>query len=83
MDRSAAGIPDSPTCASCGIALREPFGWCSNCRAAFCDACGRKHFCLPTCQAAGCIAGLCIRQVSDGRLSLEWREPGGGLRVKG
>ena len=83
MDRAIAGIPDNPICAGCGIALSEPFGWCSNCRAAFCAACGRKHFCKPTCQAAGCIAGLCVRQVKDGRLSLEWRKPGGGLRVEG
>jgi hypothetical protein len=30
---------------------------------------------LPTCQAAGCIAGLCVREVSNGRLSLEWKAP--------
>ncbi|HET7056052.1 MAG TPA: hypothetical protein VFI12_06290 [Thermomicrobiales bacterium] len=76
MDRSAAGIPDDPICAGCGVALNEPFGWCSNCSAAFCDACAATHFCLPTCQAAGCIAGLCVRRVSDGHLSLEWRKPG-------
>ncbi len=73
MDRSTAGIPENPICAGCGVALREPLGWCSNCHAAFCDACGSRHFCKPTCQDAGCIAGLCVRQVNNGHLSLQWR----------
>jgi hypothetical protein len=76
IDRRAAGIPDAPRCADCGVGLEEPFGWCSNCRAAFCAACGDQHFCMERCKAAGCIAGLCVRDVNDGVLSLEWKRPG-------
>jgi hypothetical protein len=75
MDRREAGIPDLPICAGCGAALAEPFAWCSNCAVAFCDACARRHYCLPTCQAAGCIAGLCVRKVSNGQLSNQWPKP--------
>lgn len=76
VDRLVAGIPDNPICGVCGIALNEPFGWCSNCGLAFCDGCGRLHFCLPSCQAAGCHAGLCVRRVKDGVLG-GWRRPDG------
>jgi hypothetical protein len=75
MERVEAGIPDNPTCAGCGAALVEPFGWCSNCAAAYCDACAAVHFCLPSCQAAGCLAGFCVRRVEAGKLSLQWRTP--------
>src|SRR5262245_35257190 len=46
IDRRAAGIPEGPNCAGCGVELDEPFGWCSNCRAAFCANCGDQHFCM-------------------------------------
>jgi hypothetical protein len=75
ISRSKAGIPEAPLCASCGLALQEPFGWCSNCAAAYCLDCGRSHFCKDTCEAAGCIAGLCVRRVADGRLTLRWSSP--------
>ena len=75
IPRFQAGIPDEPQCATCGQTLSEPFGWCSNCRLAYCEACGRSHYCQPTCQAAGCLAGFCVRAVVDGRLSTEWKRP--------
>jgi hypothetical protein len=76
INRQRAGIPDNPICVTCGVVLTEPFGWCSNCTLAFCDACGGQHFCLPTCQAAGCIVGFCVRRVEGGLLG-EWRRPPG------
>lgn len=76
IERAKAGIPDRVRCDVCGIDLAEPFGWCSNCAKAFCDACGRRHYCKPTCAAAGCIAGLCVRSVDNGRLSTTWRSLG-------
>ena len=75
IDRRAAGIPDAPRCAGCDVDLEEPFGWCSNCRAAFCAACSDRHFCTEGCKTAGCIAGLCVRNVNDGLLSHEWKRP--------
>lgn len=73
--RVDAGIPDEVSCAACGAALAEPFGWCSNCRVALCLACGQAHFCTATCQRNGCIAGLCVRLVDGGRLSSAWGLP--------
>jgi len=70
-------LMQSTACAVCGVELPEPFGWCGNCRAAYCLACARAHFCLPTCQAAGCLAGLCVRLVIDGELSTAWGVPDG------
>ena len=75
-DRTDAGIPDAPICADCGIDLVEPFGWCSNCQAAYCFACGNGHYCKPTCATAGCLVGLCVRIVDGGRLG-SWRQPSG------
>lgn len=75
--RAAAQIPADATCASCGQALSEPFGWCSSCREAYCIACGRHHFCTVTCEQHGCHAGLCVRLVSGGRLSADWGLPPG------
>jgi hypothetical protein len=69
-------LPTEPVCASCAAALTEPYGYCSNCRAAFCVSCGRAHYCTAGCAAAGCIAGLCVRQVKDGALSSTWGLPG-------
>jgi hypothetical protein len=62
-------------CAVCGVVLPKPFGWCGNCREAYCLDCARQHFCLPTCQASGCFAGLCVRLVSNGELSATWGIP--------
>jgi hypothetical protein len=56
-------------CAICGQELHEPFGWCENCRATLCPTCGAEHFCMPTCRAAGCHAGLCVRLVRDGAVA--------------
>jgi hypothetical protein len=67
-----SGFLDATNCAVCGVPLPEPFGWCENCREAYCLDCGRQHFCLPTCQATGCMAGLCVRLVRDGELSATW-----------
>ena len=75
IPRFQAGIPDESQCATCGQTLSEPFGWCSNCRLAYCEACGRSHYCQPTCQAAGCLAGFCLRTVDAGLLSTKWRHP--------
>ena len=75
IDRNEAGIPDEPCCASCGVKLGEPFGWCSNCREAFCANCGREHYCNEHCRTAGCFAGLCVRSVADGVLSPIWKRP--------
>jgi hypothetical protein len=68
-------LPESPICAECGLALTEPYGWCSNCRAAYCFPCGRQHFCTPSCPANGCMAGLCVREVKGGVLSPAWGLP--------
>jgi hypothetical protein len=65
-------LPESPRCDDCDIALSEPYGWCANCRAAYCLPCGRLHFCTPSCLANGCMAGLCVRRVEDGALSETW-----------
>jgi hypothetical protein len=73
--RPATGYLAATDCAVCGDALPEPFGWCENCRAAYCLACARGHFCRPTCQAAGCLAGLCVRLISNGELSTTWGVP--------
>ena len=70
-----ARLPANPTCAGCGVALAEPFGWCSGCRAAYCFPCGRHHFCSPSCPANGCVAGLCVRVVQGGQLSETWGLP--------
>jgi hypothetical protein len=59
-------------CAVCSVLLPEPFGWCGNCRAAYCLTCAREHLCLPSCRAAGCLPGLCVRLVKDGELSTVW-----------
>jgi hypothetical protein len=67
--------PPSPSCADCGAALRDPFGWCSSCRTAYCFPCGRRHFCTPECLANGCHAGLCVREVRGGILSAAWGLP--------
>ena len=75
IERSKAGIPDAPTCAACGVALAEPFDWCSNCQEAYCHRCGQEHYCHDGCRAAGCIAGLCVRTVENGRLSTQWKTP--------
>jgi len=76
MNRVLAGIPEVVHCATCGRVLSEPFGWCSQCRAAYCLECGRQHFCHETCQANGCHAGLCVRLVRNGELAATWGLPG-------
>ena len=78
FDTGRDRLPESPLCADCGIALAEPFGWCAGCRAAYCLACGRRHFCTPSCPANGCHAGLCVRLVQGGVLSEAWGLPDGG-----
>ena len=74
----ADGFPPPPSCADCGAALADPYGWCAGCGAAYCFPCGRRHFCTPQCPANGCHAGLCVRQVRGGVLARTWglpREP--------
>jgi hypothetical protein len=73
--RERAGIPEHPRCTTCEVALAEPFGWCSTCRAAYCLGCGRGHYCTPGCPANGCIAGLCVRLVQNGLLADDWGLP--------
>ena len=68
-------LPLLPSCADCGIALMEPYGWCAGCRKAYCFPCGRAHFCTPRCPANGCLAGLCVREVRDGVLAAAWGLP--------
>jgi hypothetical protein len=68
-------LPEDPCCETCGIALAEPYGWCTNCRAAYCLSCGRRHFCTPACPANGCLAGLCVRMVEHGVLAETWGLP--------
>jgi hypothetical protein len=75
IERRSAGIPDAAVCAACGHALQEPFGWCSNCRAAYCQVCRLDHYCHEGCREAGCFAGLCVRTVDGGRLSNRWESP--------
>jgi hypothetical protein len=62
-------------CANCGDVLGVRYGWCSNCQAAYCLSCGRQHFCMESCQANGCHAGLCVRLVEAGVLSTAWGLP--------
>jgi hypothetical protein len=71
-------LPLRPTCAGCGLALGDRYGWCGNCRAAYCFACGRAHFCTAGCPTNGCLAGLCVRAVEDRRLSERWGLPDDG-----
>ena len=73
--RRESDLPTDPVCADCGASLTEPYGYCSNCLAAFCFACGRRHYCLPRCPQAGCRAGLCVRVVAGGVLSNTWGLP--------
>jgi hypothetical protein len=68
-------LPAAPLCVACGIPLTESYGWCSNCRAAYCLPCGRRHFCTPACPANGCLAGLCVRLVEHGVLAETWGLP--------
>ena len=68
-------LPDSPICADCGASLAEPYGWCSGCRKAYCYPCGRGHYCIPSCPANGCLAGLCVRAVAGGSLAETWGLP--------
>ncbi|MGI8477909.1 MAG: hypothetical protein ACR2OO_16290 [Thermomicrobiales bacterium] len=75
MTRQSARVPETLRCDECGVPLAEPFGWCFGCRAGFCLACGPAHFCTPGCPSAGCIAGLCVRLVADGRVSERWGLP--------
>jgi hypothetical protein len=75
LRRREIELPTQPVCAGCNAALTEPYGYCSNCRVAFCFACGRGHYCLPGCAESGCLAGLCVRQVKDGVLSSTWGLP--------
>lgn len=70
----------SRACTACAAALDDRFGWCSNCQAAYCLSCGRRHYCTPSCQANGCYAGLCVRLVEGGVLSEQWGLP---ARVEG
>jgi hypothetical protein len=76
-------LPDFPICADCGTPLADPYGWCAGCRAAYCLPCGRQHFCTPSCQANGCLAGLCVRLVEGGTLSETWGLPDEGDGVLG
>ena len=71
----APDLPDVAECAACGAPLAERYGWCGNCRAAYCFPCGRSHYCTPSCPANGCHAGLCVREVRAGVLSHRWGLP--------
>ena len=73
--RAAPALPADPDCASCGTRLTEPYGYCTNCRAAYCLPCGRGHFCTPSCPELGCRAGLCVRLVAGGALAATWGLP--------
>ncbi|MDP9469127.1 MAG: hypothetical protein M3Q71_00450 [Chloroflexota bacterium] len=73
--RRRGTLPAHPRCAGCGTALGVRFGWCGNCRAAYCFGCGRAHFCTPSCPAGGCHAGLCVRLATNGVLSETWGLP--------
>ena len=75
---SSPDLPAAPRCATCGVPLAEPFGWCTGCRAAYCFPCGRAHFCTPECPARGCYAGLCVREVKGGALAPTWGLPPDG-----
>jgi hypothetical protein len=68
-------IPVAPECVECKMGLEHVFGWCAGCRQAFCFPCGRRHFCHPTCEGNGCLAGYCVREVRDGLLSPRWGLP--------
>jgi hypothetical protein len=70
-----ANHPVPQICASCGVTLGEPHGYCGNCDAHYCIPCSRAHFCTPTCQANGCFAGLCVRLIRNGELSKQWGVP--------
>ena len=40
-----------------------------------CLDCARTHFCTGECAARGCIAGLCVKEVRDGAVALEFGIP--------
>lgn len=70
-----SAFPDQTECAGCGGVMRQPYGYCSNCDACYCAACAAAHFCTPSCPANGCLAGLCVRVVQDGKLG-PWASAG-------
>ena len=74
--RAGPELPEDPVCADCGRPLTEPYGYCGNCRATYCFACGRAHYCTPSCPELGCRPGLCVRLVSGGVLAKTWGLPG-------
>jgi hypothetical protein len=81
--KSDRNIPRATSCAACAKPLEAAFGWCSTCRQALCFECGRAHFCTPTCRANGCLAGLCVRLVENGRFSATWGLPDASERTDG
>lgn len=70
-----ASFESTTHCAVCGSELAGQYGWCGGCAVALCLACGREHYCRPSCPANGCMKGLCVRLVSAGKLSDEWGLP--------
>lgn len=37
-----------------------------------CLDCARSHFCTPDCPARGCVTGLCVKEVRDGVVAIEF-----------
>lgn len=40
-----------------------------------CLRCAADHFCTPECRGRGCLRGLCVRVVVDGRVSERYGVP--------
>jgi hypothetical protein len=61
-------VPSDDRCAACDAEL-DPrrYARCDVCHGArYCVTCARAHLCTARCASNGCIAGLCVRLVSDG-----------------
>ena len=37
-----------------------------------CLACARAHLCTDTCAQRGCVPGLCVKEVRDGVVAIEF-----------
>lgn len=61
----------SEGCDSCGIPLDpRAHAICAVCEGMrLCISCARAHLCTAECAERGCLAGLCVKLVSDGVVS--------------
>lgn len=58
-------------CASCSVTLDPQLhASCEVCDGVLlCLACAKRHLCSPQCAERGCLPGLCVKMIRDGRTS--------------